>query len=70
MMANRMSYLGAAYSVLVMLLVCMDPREYRILSNGHAGVAIGPDQVDALCDFMGLYLPKGSYVAAFDSFAD
>ena len=54
----------------VLLLVCMDPREYRILSNGHAGVAIGPDQVDTLCDFMDLYLPKGSYAAAFNSFAD
>jgi len=54
----------------VLLLVCMAPREYRILSNGYAGVAIGPDQIDTLCDFMDLYLPKGSYVAAFDSFAD
>ena len=54
----------------VLLLICMDPREYRILSNGHAGVAIGPDQVDTLCDFMDLYLPKGSYAAAFNSFAD
>lgn len=54
----------------VLLLVCMDPREYRILSNGYAGVAIGPDQVDTLCDFMELYLPKESYVAAFNSFAD
>ena len=54
----------------VLLLICMDPREYRIMSNGHAGVAIGPDQVDTLCDFMDLYLPKGSYAAAFHSFAD
>jgi len=54
----------------VLLLICMDPREYRILSNGQAGVAIGPDQIDTLCDFMDLYLPKGSYAAAFNSFAD
>lgn len=54
----------------VLLLVCMDPRQYRILSNGHAGVAIGPDQVDTLCDFMDTYLPNGHYVAAFNSFAD
>ncbi len=54
----------------VLLLVCMDPREYRILSNGSAGVAIGPDQVDTLCDFMDVYLPNGHYVAAFNSFAD
>ena len=54
----------------VLLLVCMDPREYRFLSNGHTGVAIGPDQVNTLCDFMDLYLPNGHYAAAFHSFAD
>ena len=54
----------------VLLLVCMDPREYRILSNGYAGEAIGPDQIDTLCDFMETYLPNGHYVAAFNSFAD
>ena len=54
----------------VLLLVCMAPREYRILSNGYAGTAIGPDQIDTLCDFMETYLPKGHYVAAFNSFAD
>ena len=54
----------------VLMLVCMDPREYRILSNGCAGVAIGPDQIDTLCDFMETYLPNGHYVAAFNSFAD
>ena len=31
----------------VLLLVCMDDREYRILSNGYAGEAIGMDQIDA-----------------------
>lgn len=54
----------------VLLLISMDPRAYRIFSNGHAGVAIGPDQVDTLCDFMDTYLPNGQYVAAFHSFAD
>ena len=54
----------------VLLLVCMDPREYRILSNGYAGTAIGPDQIDTLCDFMETYLPNGHYIAAFNSFAD
>lgn len=53
-----------------LLLISMDPREYRILSNGYAGVAIGPDQIDTLCDFMDTYLPNGHYVAAFNSFAD
>ena len=54
----------------VLLLVCMDPREYRILSNGYAGEAIGPDQIDTLCDFMETYLPNGHYTTAFHSFAD
>ena len=54
----------------VLLLVCMDPREYRILSNGYAGTAIGPDQIDTLCDFMEIYLPNGHYTSAFHSFAD
>ena len=54
----------------VLLLICMNPREYRIMSNGYAGVAIGPDQVDTLCDFMDMYLPNGYYVAAFNSFVD
>ena len=53
----------------VLLLICMDPREYRILSNGYAGEAIGPDQIDTLCDFMDTYLPNGHYVAACNSFA-
>ena len=53
-----------------LLLVCMEPREYRILSNGYAGIAIGPDQIDTLCDFMDTYLPNGHYSAAFNSFAD
>ena len=54
----------------VLLLVCMNPREYRILSNGYAGTAIGPDQIDTLCDFMETYLPNGHYTTAFHSFAD
>ena len=54
----------------VLLLVCMDPREYRILSNGHAGVAIGPDQIDTLCDIVEFYLSKGNYATAFTLFAN
>ena len=54
----------------VLLLVCMDPREYRILSNGHAGVAIGPDQIDTLCDVVEFYLSKGNYATAFTLFAN
>ena len=54
----------------VLLLICMDPREYRILSNGYAGVAIGPDQIDILCSFMDTYLPGAHYNTAFGYFAD
>ena len=54
----------------VLMLVCMDPREYRILSNGYAGVAIGPDQIDALCDVVEFYLSNGNYATAFTLFAN
>jgi uncharacterized protein len=54
----------------VLFLVCMDPREYRILSNGYAGTAIGPDQIDTLCDIVELYLSKGNYATAFTLFAN
>ena len=54
----------------VLLLVSMDPREYRILSNGYAGVAIGPDQIDTLCDIVEPYLTKGTYATAFTYFAN
>ena len=54
----------------VLLLVCMDPREYRIVSNGYAGVAIGPDQIDTLCDVVEFYLSKGNYATAFTLFAN
>ena len=54
----------------VLMLVCMDPREYRILSNGYAGVAIGPDQIDTLCDIVEFYLSKGNYATAFTLFGN
>ena len=34
----------------VLLLICMDVREYRILSNGFAGVAIDPDDISKISD--------------------
>ncbi|MBQ1985333.1 MAG: TPM domain-containing protein [Clostridia bacterium] len=54
----------------VLLLVCMDPREYRILSNGYAGVAIDPDDIAAIGDEIVQYLSDGDYAEAFDEFAD
>ena len=54
----------------VLLLVCMDPREYRILSNGFAGVAIDSGDIDSIGDVIVSDLSDGDYTAAFDAFAD
>ena len=54
----------------VLLLVCMDPREYRILSNGFAGVAIDSDAIDTMGDAFVSDLSDGNYAAAFTQFAD
>ena len=54
----------------VLLLVCMDPREYRILSNGFAGVAIDPDDISAIGDVIVPDLSDGDYAASFGKFAD
>ena len=54
----------------VLLLVCMDPREYRILSNGFAGVAIDSGDIDSIGDVIVSDLSDGDYAAAFDAFAD
>lgn len=53
----------------VFLLVCMDIREYRILSNGLAGDAIGGRQIDAISDAIVSDLSDGDYAAAFTVFA-
>ena len=54
----------------VLLLVCMDSREYRILSNGYAGEAIGMDQIDAISEAIVSDLSDGDYADAFLTFAD
>ena len=54
----------------VLLLVRMDDREYRILSNGYAGEAIGPSQIDAIGDAIVSDLSDGAYADAFSTFAD
>jgi len=54
----------------VLLLVCMDSREYRILSNGFAGEAIGHDQIDAISDAILSDLSDGNYIDAFITFSD
>lgn len=54
----------------VLLLVCMNPREYRILSNGFAGVAIDPGDIGRIGDEIVSDLSAGDYAGAFDGFAD
>ena len=54
----------------VLLLVCMESREYRILSNGYAGEAIGSSQIDAIGDAIVSDLSDGAYGDAFATFAD
>ena len=54
----------------VLLLVCMDLREYRILSNGYAGAAINPDDISRIGDKIVSDLSDGDYAGAFDAFAD
>ena len=54
----------------VLLLVCMDPREYRILSNGMAADAISSSDIDTISDAIVSDLSDGDYVGAFDEFAD
>ena len=54
----------------VLLLVCMDPREYRILSNGFAGSAIDPDDIDSIGDVIVSDLSDGDYADAFEKFID
>jgi uncharacterized protein len=54
----------------VLLLVCIDSREYRILSNGYAGEAIGIDQIDAISEAIVSNLSDGDYADAFITFAD
>ena len=54
----------------VMLLVCMDLREYRILSNGFPGTAIDYHDIDNIGDAIVSDLSDGNYGRAFTEFAD
>ena len=54
----------------VLLLVCMDPREYRILSNGYPGTAIGNVEIDTIGSAIVSDLSDGDYADAFGIFAD
>lgn len=54
----------------VLLLICMDVREYRILSNGFAADAIGGSEIDAIGEAIVSDLSDGNYADAFTEFAD
>ncbi len=54
----------------VLLLVCMDTREYRILSNGYAGVAIDSNDIDAIGNAIVSDLSDGNYEEAFNTYID
>ena len=54
----------------ILLLICMDIREYRILSNGFAGAAITGSDINYIGDVMVPDLSAGNYAVAFDLFAD
>ena len=53
----------------VLLLVCMNQREYRILSNGFANNAISSYEIDVISDEIVSYLSSGDYAEAFDTYA-
>ena len=54
----------------VLLLVCMSQRQYRILSNGYAGVAITADDIAIIGDAMVSDLSAGNYAEAFRTFGE
>ena len=54
----------------VLLLVCMEPREYRILSNGYCGTAINTGAIDDIGNAIVSDLADGDYAEAFGGFAD
>lgn len=54
----------------VLLLVCMDPRQYRIRCEGFAADAITLDDSERISDWIQPELSSGDYVAAFETFTE
>ncbi|MBE6951140.1 MAG: TPM domain-containing protein [Ruminococcaceae bacterium] len=52
----------------VLLLVCMDAREFRILSNGWPAGGVNGGAIEYISDEIGPYLTDGAYDAAFLEF--
>lgn len=53
----------------VLLLVCMETSEWRILSNGFAGEAIDSDAIEEIGDAFTSDLSDGNYEKSFKAFA-
>lgn len=54
----------------VLLLVCMDRREYRICSEGFAAEAVSMNDIDAIWDVIAPGLSDGDYAQAFAVYAE
>ncbi|MBQ8533419.1 MAG: TPM domain-containing protein [Clostridia bacterium] len=54
----------------VMLLVAMEERDYRILSNGLGADAISLDDIDSIGEEVSAFLSDGEYTEAFECFID
>ena len=54
----------------VLLLVCMDTREYHMLSNGEAGDAITAYEIDQIGEAIVPDLSEGNYADAFETYAE
>lgn len=54
----------------VLLLISMNPREFNILSNGYAGVAINTGDISDIQDVMEKDLSAGRYYNAVNKYAD
>ena len=54
----------------VLLLVCMDIREFQIFSKGYAGNVITAGRIDQICDLIVDDMSYGNYYEAFENFAD
>lgn len=54
----------------ILLLVCMEEQEFRILSNGTANAAIGDWEIEKISDAIFSDISSGNYAAAFQEFID
>ena len=54
----------------VLLLVCMNPREFHIVSNGAGDDAIGSSRIETICDEIWQDMTDGNYLDAFETYAE